>query len=324
MSAEKDPEKDSTNLPSLVAEQGYLSAPSHWSGLANYLRKVNSFPSLSEEEEFLLAKSHIEKGDVEAAHKLIKSYLKLVAKIALSYKHYNVPVVDLISEGNLGLLKAVRKYNPDLGYRLSTYAMWWIKAMIQDYVLKSWSLVRVITTAQQKKLFFALRKIKRQIASTHISISAEEYEKIANDLNMPASEVQQFHHRLSSPDVSLNQPSKSEDSDSVALIEFVPEPRPNQELMLVTRQESQIKRDLATRAIASLDPRERYILETRRLLNEPETLQALSDKLKISKERVRQIENQAMSKLREFVRIHGAGLLDLTPSEQTLAGKRSI
>jgi RNA polymerase sigma-32 factor len=296
-------------LPTVVQQGGRLSPPYLDGTLSSYLYKVNSFPSLSAEEEFSLAKTYVESGDVEAAQKLVKSYLKLVAKLALSYRQYNVPIVDLISEGNLGLIRAVRKYKPELGHRLSTYATWWIKAMLQDYVLKSWSLVKIITTAQQKRLFFALRKLKRQIANSHLALSYENYAQIAQELDMQTAEVQQFHQRLSSPDVSLNQPSGS--NNSIALIECIPETRPNQENLLVAKQEAQIKKGLLRQALASLNERERHILETRWLLNEPETLQTLSDKLKISKERVRQIETQALSKIKEFVKMHGAGLLDI-------------
>ncbi len=277
-------------------------SPSYNTALSSYLRKINQFPSLSGEEEFLLAKNYLEKGDLEAAHKLITSHLKLVAKIALAHRNYNIPVIDLISEGNIGLMRAVKKYNPHMGHRLSTYAMWWIKAMIQDHVMKSWSLVKSITTSEQKKLFFMLRKLKKKIARTHARISHEEYEQIAKELKIQTSEVIEMDSRWSNSDISLNQP-KSTSEDGRELIDFVPENKPNQEIALVTKQEAQMKQKLLGEALAILQERELYILKNRHLSNSPLTLQDLSDELKISKERVRQIESQALFKMKKYVKL---------------------
>jgi RNA polymerase sigma-32 factor len=274
--------------------------PTYATTLSAYLKQINNFPSLSEEEEFLLAKNYIEKGDLKAAHKLVTSHLKLVAKIALSHRNYNIPVLDLISEGNIGLLRAVKKYDPNMGHRLSTYAIWWIKAMIQDHVLKSWSLVKSITTSQQKKLFFMLRKLKHRIAKTHERISHEEYEQIAKELKIKTSEVAEMDYRFSSSDLSLNQ-SQGAAEDGKELIDLVAETRPNQEITLVTKQEAQIKQQLLREALATLQDREEYILKSRHLTNSPLTLQDLSDELKISKERVRQIENNALFKMKKYV-----------------------
>jgi RNA polymerase sigma-32 factor len=274
----------------------------HNTVLSAYLRKINQFPSLSPEEEFLLAKNYVEKGDLEAAHKLITSHLKLVAKIALSHRNYNVPVIDLISEGNIGLMRAVKKYNPNMGNRLSTYAMWWIKAMIQDHVMKSWSLVKSITTSEQKKLFFMLRKLKQKIARTHERISYEEYEQIAKELKIEPSEVRKMDARWSSSDLSLNQP-KGTPEEGKELIDFVPESKPNQEIALVSKQEAQIKQKILAQALETLQERELYILKSRHLTSKPLTLQELSDKLNISKERVRQIESGALSKMRKYAKL---------------------
>jgi RNA polymerase sigma-32 factor len=303
---EKDlSEDDAINQPTYRPQVKDLKAPSpsYNTALSSYLRRINQFPSLSAEEEFLLAKNYLEKGDMQAAHKLITSHLKLVAKIALSHRNYNVPVIDLISEGNIGLMRAVKKYNPDMGHRLSTYAMWWIKAMIQDHVMKSWSLVKSITTSEQKKLFFMLRKLKQKIARTHERISHEEYEQIATELQIKASEVREMDARWSSSDISLNQP-KSSSEEGRELIDFVPENKPNQETALVTKQEAQMKQKLLGEALAILQERELYILKKRHLSSTPLTLQDLSDELKISKERVRQIESHALSKMRKYVRLH--------------------
>ncbi len=299
-----DQSKEAVHQPTYTPQVKDIRAPlpGYNTALSSYLRKINQFPSLSAEEEFLLAKNYLEKGDLEAAHKLITSHLKLVAKIALSHRNYNVPVIDLISEGNIGLMRAVKKYNPDMGHRLSTYAMWWIKAMIQDHVMKSWSLVKSITTSEQKKLFFILRKLKQKIARTHERISHEEYEQIAKELKIEASEVREMDARWSSSDLSLNQPKGTSD-EGKELIDFVPESKPNQEIALANKQEAQIKQQLLTKALASLQERELYILKSRHLTSKPLTLQELSDKLNISKERVRQIESGALSKMRKYVEL---------------------
>ncbi len=299
-----DPQEKQAYQPAYAPQVKDVSAPlpTYTTTLSAYLKKINQFPSLSAEEEFLLAKNYIEKGDLQAAHKLITSHLKLVAKIALSHRNYNVPVIDLISEGNIGLMRAVKKYDPNMGHRLSTYAMWWIKAMIQDHVMKSWSLVKSITTSEQKKLFFMLRKLKHKIARTHERISHEEYEQIAKELKIESSAVREMDAMWSGSDLSLNQP-KGTAEEGKELIDFVPESKPNQEIALVNKQEAQMKQKLLADALATLQERELYILKSRHLNPSPLTLQELSDKLEISKERVRQIESGALSKMRKYVKL---------------------
>jgi RNA polymerase sigma-32 factor len=266
------------------------------------LREINRIPSLSKEEEFLLAKSYLEQHDLEAAHKLVKSHLKLVAKIAMKYKNYGLPITDLVSEGNLGLMQAVKKYDPDLGYRLSTYAMWWIKASIQEYVLKSWSLVKIGTTSAQKKLFFSLGKIKHRIAHTFSrSIRASDYPDIAEELGVTAREVMEMNQRLSGPDISLNLPASRDDDDSSEMLELVPSAKPSQELVLMGNEELANKKAVLSEALTVLNEREVKILTARKLNDSPATLDILSSEYKISKERVRQIENRAFEKVQNFV-----------------------
>ena len=281
-------EKTHSSLPTSLSQEG---------GLYKYLQEVNKLPSLSHEEEYMLAKSYLENQDLSAAHKLVTSHLKLVAKIALSYKNYGLPSTELISEGNLGLMHAVKKFNPELGFRLSTYAMWWIKAAIQEYILKSWSLVKLGTTSAQKKLFFSLGKIKNKIRiSKARDINDQDYQEIADNLGVSKYEVQEMDQRLSNSDISLNSPAGREDTES-ELLEFIPETRPSQEFMLTVKEESIIRRKMLFNALKTLKERELYILEERRLKEVPATLDELSKKFHISKERVRQIENKAFEKI---------------------------
>ncbi|QEK39875.1 RNA polymerase factor sigma-32 [Candidatus Sneabacter namystus] len=274
--------------------------PISQNALTVYLGKVNSIPSLSEEEELRLATAYVKDKDSKAAHTLILSHLKLVAKVALSYRNYNIPVVDLIAEGNMGLLRAVQKFNPDLSYRLSTYALWWIKSMIQDYILKSWSLVKIVTTAEQKKLFFALRKLKRKIADSHSVISHEEYKKIAEELKIDLSQVYLMENRISSTDTSINQPSVNSTSGK-ELSELLPEKKPNQEIILVEKQETEMKKKLLAEAMLTLNDREKFVLQARKIKEKVHTLEEISNKLKISKERVRQIEKAALTKMKKYI-----------------------
>lgn len=282
-------------------EQKSLPVISSDSGLHNYLMEINKIPSLTPEEEFMLAKAYLEQQDLKAAHKLVTSHLKLVAKIALTFKNYGLPTSELISEGNLGLMHAVKKFKPELGFRLSTYAMWWIKASIQEYILKSWSLVKLGTTSAQKKLFFSLNKIKNKIRnSKNREIIDEDYEEIASNLGLEKSEVMEMDNRLSKSDISLNSPSNRDES-SGELMEFIPEARPSQELILANQQENSIRKKLLIKALECLNERELYILQSRRLQEEPLTLDELSKELLISKERVRQIENRAFEKIQENI-----------------------
>ncbi|WP_341748109.1 RNA polymerase sigma factor RpoH [Candidatus Tisiphia endosymbiont of Dascillus cervinus] len=273
------------------------------SGFYQYLQKINKVPSLSQEEEFLLAKAYLEQNDLEAAHKLVTSHLKLVAKIAVRYRNYGLPLNELVSEGNLGLMQAVKKYNPDLGFRLSTYALWWIKASIHEYVLRSWSLVKMGTTAAQKKLFFSLGKIKHKITNLYSrAVTDQDFVQIAQELGVTKNEVSEMNYRLSGPDLSLNNlvNSGNDNSDS-ELIEFLPETRPSQELRLISQEDSVNKHNLLTQAMKILNDRELHILTERKLKDSPKTLDTLSIEYKISKERIRQIENTAFEKVKNFI-----------------------
>ncbi|WP_375359797.1 RNA polymerase sigma factor RpoH [Candidatus Tisiphia endosymbiont of Nemotelus uliginosus] len=272
------------------------------SGFYQYLQKINKIPSLSQEEEFLLAKAYLEQNDLEAAHKLVTSHLKLVAKIAIRYRNYGLPLNELVSEGNLGLMQAVKKYNPDLGFRLSTYALWWVKASIHEYVLRSWSLVKMGTTAAQKKLFFSLGKIKHKIANLYSrAVTDQDFVQIAQELGVTSNEVSEMNARLSGPDLSLNNLVNSDDDGGSELIEFLPETRPSQELKLISQEDSANKHSLLTQAMKILNDRELYILTERKLTDSPKTLDILSMEYKISKERIRQIENTAFEKVKNFI-----------------------
>jgi len=279
-----------------------LPAISSDSGFSKYLREINSIPSLSQEEEFMLAKDYLEKHDLDAAHKLVTSHLKLVAKIAMGYRNYGLPVSELVSEGNLGLMQAVKKYDPDLGYRLSTYAMWWIKASIQEYVLKSWSLVKIGTTSAQKKLFFSLKKIKNRLTNTHArSVNDGDYQAIADELGVSVKEVQEMTQRLSGPDISLNSAIDQNDDNSGEMIELIPEEKPSQEDTLSYNQLLTNQKQILSDAMCILNEREVEILTARKLNDLPSTLDTLSDQYNISKERVRQIENRAFEKVQSYV-----------------------
>ncbi|WPY01220.1 RNA polymerase sigma factor RpoH [Candidatus Trichorickettsia mobilis] len=278
-----------------------VSLISNDTGFYKYLQEINNIPSLTMEEEFLLAKAYLEEHDLKAAQKLVTSHLKLVAKIAINYRNYGLPITELVSEGNLGLMQAIKKYNPDLGFRLSTYAMWWIKASIQEYILKSWSLVKIGTTAAQKKLFFSLNKIKNKITNMYSRmVTEQDFPQIARELGVSTSEVAEMNTRLAGADISLNSYISSEDS-TTELLEFLPETRPTQEVSLINQQELRRKRKVLTQAMAILNDRELQILTERKLQDSPTTLDDLSIKYKISKERVRQIENKAFEKIQSFV-----------------------
>lgn len=269
------------------------------SNFYQYLKKINKIPSLSHEEEFSLAKKYLEQGNLEAAHTLVTSHLKLVVKIALNYKSYGFPILELISEGNIGLMQAVKKYNPDLGFRLSTYAMWWIKAAIQEYILRSWSLVKIATTATQKKLFFNLSKIKNKISNIYARpINDDDYNKISEDLGINIQEVKDMSFRLSGNDISLNEPISS---DKGEMIEYILENRPTQETLIINQEENFNKNVMLKQALQILNTRELEILTDRKLKEPPKTLDELSVKYSISKERVRQIENKAFEKIQSAI-----------------------
>jgi RNA polymerase sigma-32 factor len=282
---------NSRTLPTIVSE----------SNLARYLQEIRKFPMLDADEEFMLAKRWREHGDTEAAHKLVTSHLRLVAKIAMGYRGYGLPVSELISEGNVGMMQAVKRFEPDRGFRLATYAMWWIRAAIQEYILHSWSLVKMGTTAAQKKLFFNLRKLKGQLqAIEEGDMSPENVKKIATELNVTEDEVVTMNRRLAAPDHSLNAPLKI-DGDGEWQDWLVDETE-SQEIALAERQELTKRRNLLGQAMKGLNQRERHILTERRLKDEPTTLEDLSKEYGISRERVRQIEVRAFEKLQKAIR----------------------
>lgn len=293
-----------------MTEKINLPVLSSDSGFQRYLHEINQIPSLSQEEEFLLAKSYLERNDIEAAHKLVTSHLKLVAKIALSYRGYGLPVVDLVSEGNLGLMQAIKKYNPDLGFRLSTYAMWWIKAAVQEYILRSWSLVKIGTTSAQKKLFFSLGKIKHRLSNLYSrQIGEGDFPEIAQMLEVSTQDVSDMNRRMSGGDLSLNM-SVGEDGNSAEMIDFLPENKPGHDLILANRQENENKHRILANGMKILNDRELFILQSRKLLENPLTLDELSQKFNISKERVRQIENKAFEKLQEYVLTESSNVMN--------------
>jgi len=267
-------------------------------GLSLYLAQIKKFPMLDAEEEYMLAKHWREKGSLKAAHKLVTSHLRLVAKIAMGYRGYGLPVGELISEGNIGLMQAVKKFDPDKGFRLATYAMWWIKAAIQEYVLRSWSLVKMGTTTAQKKLFFNLKKIKSQIApGQEGDLKKEQVEKISKDLNVKSEEVINMNRRMMGQEKSLNDPLKQ--GESTEWQDWLVDENLDQELIMAQKQEFDDKKSLLYDSIKILDDRERQILEARRLSENTKTLEELSKKYKLSRERIRQIETKAFEKLQK-------------------------
>tara|TARA_B100002051_G_C16571408_1_gene552777 strand:- start:13 stop:864 length:852 start_codon:yes stop_codon:yes gene_type:complete len=270
--------------------------------LAFYLQEIKKFPILTANEEYMLAKRYKEHGDSKAAHKLVTSHLRLVAKIAMGYRGYGLPITDLISEGNVGIMQAVKKFDPDKGFRLATYAMWWIRAQIQEYVLHSWSLVKIGTTAAQKKLFFNLKKMKKQLKSIdENSLSPENAREIANRLNVKEAEVIEMDNRLHSSDQSLNT-NISTDADT-EWQEMLVDDKDTQDLVVQKKDEYNYRKNLFTDALKILNPREKEIITLRRLSEKPKKLEELSKKYNISRERVRQIEERAIEKLQKEVSI---------------------
>ncbi len=265
-------------------------------GLSRYLTEIRKFPLLKPEEEYMLAKAWREHEDPEAARKLVTSHLRLVAKIAMGYRGYGLPVSEIVSEGNVGLMQAVKRFEPERGFRLATYAMWWIRASIQEYILRSWSLVKMGTTAAQKKLFFNLRKAKSHIdAIEEGDMTPEHVAEIADRLGVSEREVVDMNRRMSGPDSSLNTPIKTE-SDA-EWQDWLTDDSLDQEAMLAESEEMDERRALLTAALGELNEREREIIIARRLEDEPKTLEALSHKYGVSRERVRQIEVKAFDRL---------------------------
>src|SRR5262252_7617468 len=274
-------------------------------GLARYLAEIRKFPLLDPQEEYMLAKRWREHEDREAAHKLVTSHLRLVAKIAMGYRGYGLPINEVIAEGNIGLMQAVKRFEPERGFRLATYAMWWIRAAIQEYILRSWSLVKMGTTAAQKKLFFNLRRVKGQIeALEEGDLRPEQVDTIAHRLGVPKDEVINMNRRLSSPDSSLNAPMGTESESEWQ--DWLADDALDQETKLAESEELEERRTLLSTALEELTPRERDILEARRLKDEPMTLEDLSVKYDISRERVRQIEVRAFEKLQEKMKAAAA------------------
>ena len=267
-------------------------------GLSVYLAQIKKFPMLDAEEEYMLAKNWRENGNLQSAHKLVTSHLRLVAKIAMGYRGYGLPVNELISEGNIGLMQAVKKFDPDKGFRLATYAMWWIKAAIQEYVLRSWSLVKMGTTSAQKKLFFNLKKIKNQIApGQEGDLRDEQVKEISKRLDVDSDEVVNMNRRMMGQEKSLNDPIKVGETEEWQ--DWLTDEGLDQELLVSQQQEYNDKKELLNSAMKILNDREKEIIIARRLAENPSTLEDLSKKYKISRERIRQIETKAFEKLQK-------------------------
>ena len=279
-----------------------LAVMSPEGGLSRYLSEIRKFPMLAKDQEFMLAKSWQEHEDTEAAHQLVTSHLRLVAKIAMGYRGYGLPIGEVISEGNVGLMQAVKKFDPDRGFRLATYAMWWIRASIQEYILRSWSLVKMGTTAAQKKLFFNLRKAKSQIeALQEGDLRPDQVSLIATKLGVLDAEVISMNRRLAGGDASLNSPMRA-DSESEWQDWLVDDQTPSQETVVADAQESRQRMGLLQEAMVELTDRERHILTERRLKDEPTTLEELAGQYGVSRERVRQIEVRAFEKIQKTMR----------------------
>lgn len=277
--------------------------------LSKYLTRIRSFPMLEKDEEYMLAKAWSEREDVEAAHKLVTSHLRLVAKIAMGYRGYGLPLSDLISEGNIGMMHAVKKFDPERGFRLATYAMWWIKASIQEYILRSWSLVKIGTTAAQKKLFFNLRRLKGKIdAIDGGDLKPEQITFIADSLDVAETEVVSMNQRMSGGDKSLNTPMVNDIDGSGEWQDWIEDERENQEVEFAEREEFEAQYSVMREALESLNPREQRIIHARRLTEPALTLEDLSEEFNVSRERIRQIEVRAFEKLSEAVKIKSAEL----------------
>ncbi len=275
-----------------------LPAISADGGLSRYLQEIRKFPMLEPQEEYILAKRWREHEDSEAAHKLVTSHLRLVAKIAMGYRGYGLPLSELVSEGNIGMMQAVKRFEPDRGFRLATYAMWWIRAAIQEYILRSWSLVKIGTTAAQKKLFFNLRRLKGQMkAIDEGDLHPDQVQKIATTLGVPVDDVISMNRRLAGSDQSLNAPMRIDGEGEWQ--DWLVDDTPTAETRLADDEELGNRRDMLQMALSKLNERERHVLEERRLKDEPKTLEDLSQEYKISRERVRQIEVRAFEKLQK-------------------------
>jgi len=285
----------------MAAPRASLPSISVEGNLSRYLQEIRKFPMLEPGEEYVLAKSWREHGDVDSAHKLVTSHLRLVAKIAMGYRGYGLPLAELISEGNVGMMQAVKRFDPERGFRLATYAMWWIRASIQEYILHSWSLVKMGTTAAQKKLFFNLRRLKGQMqAIEEGDLSPERVKAIAEKLEVSEADVVSMNRRLQSPDHSLNAPLRQDGEGEWQ--DWLVDDEQNQEARYAEDEELSKRRRLLNNAMETLNDRERHILTERRLRDNPTTLEDLSQEYDISRERVRQIEVRAFEKLQKAIR----------------------
>ncbi len=281
-----------------------LPAPSPEQGLSRYLAEIRKFPMLEPEEEYMLAKAWVDHGDTESAHRLVTSHLRLAAKIAMGYRGYGLPLSEIISEANVGLMQAVKRYDPDKGFRLATYAMWWIRASIQEYILRSWSMVKLGTTAAQKKLFFNLRKAKGKIGALEEGdMRPEQVDRIATDLGVTEAEVVSMNRRLSGGgDSSLNAPLRGDTEGSSEWMDWLTDEGADQAAEYAERQELEARHELLLEAMQALNERERHILTERRLKDEPVTLEELSKVYDVSRERIRQIEVRGFEKLQSRMR----------------------
>ncbi|XCE10424.1 RNA polymerase sigma factor RpoH [Candidatus Liberibacter asiaticus] len=270
-------------------------------GLSRYIHEIRKIPMLEKQEEYVLAKRYREHGDLSAAHRLVTSHLRLVVKIAMGYRGYGLPISEVVSEGNIGLMQAVKKFDPERGFRLATYSMWWIKAAMQEYILRSWSLVKIGTTANQKRLFFNLRRLKGHLqAITDNNLKPEQVVAIAKKLNVSESEVISMNCRLAG-DESLNALINSSDKNSSQWQDWLVYDHDGQEQVLIEKEERKNRRNMLTRSMSVLNPRERRIFEARRLQENPVTLENLSSEFEVSRERVRQIEARAFKKVQESI-----------------------
>ncbi len=271
--------------------------------LTRYLQEIRKFPMLERDEEYMLARRFAEHGDSEAAHRLVTSHLRLVAKIAKGYRGYGLPLADLISEGNVGIMQAVKRIDPERGFRLSTYAMWWIRASIQEYILHSWSLVKMGTTAAQKKLFFNLRRLKGQLQAIDAGdLAPETVTEIAERLDVSEKDVIEMNGRMSGRDHSLNAPLRTDNEGEGEWLDWLEDDSPNQETLTAENEELTNRRQLLREAMTGLNDRERHILNERQLRDDPRTLEDLSQEYGISRERVRQIEVRAFTKLQKAIK----------------------
>ncbi len=278
-----------------------LPVVSEGPGLARYLNEIKKFPLLTADEEYMLAERFREHGEAEAAHQLVTSHLRLVAKIAMQYRGYGLPVSDLISEGNIGLMKAVKKFEPERGFRLSTYAMWWIKASVTEHILRSWSLVKLGTMAAQKKLFFSLRKAKARLQILDAGeLDPEQAEALSRQFGLSADDILNMNRRMAARDYSLNAPV-SEDGDSVEFMDTLVDESPSPEAIIAEREEAGVRNEMLQAALAELPERERHIFVERRLKDDPVTLEQLGEEYGISRERVRQLEVRAFEKVQKAV-----------------------